>query len=255
MLVKSDKSGTLEVPDNLSVDSVSVFRNSLKELLDKKPVAINLNCSNLDHVTSSHVNLLWQARMMCREYSVQLLLISVSGTLISVLKVLDLIEEFEIEKTSFSGSPSGKIDIRQIGDGELKLEFCIDSMSITANLAEFKKFLVEIAAPSKSMVELETVFYEVVTNIRLHSGLTAKDSVSFHALSDGRRITLEFIDSGVAFDPTTQDVAFEPVSAMKQGKRRGFGLIMIARMGGRMGYEYRGGYQNVLTVEKQWSNG
>lgn len=253
MLVKSENSGSILIPDNLSVDSLSGFRNSLTKCLDRKPTRILLDCSALEHVTSSHINLLWQARMMCQEFSIPLVLKSVSENMISVLKVLDLFEEFEIETQSFPDTLPEQGGAEQIGDGELKLEFDVDSKNISANLIEFRDFLKKINASAERLVEMETVFYEVVTNIRLHSGLGPQDVVSFHALSKSGRITLEFVDSGIAFDPTAQDVAFIPKEAMKDGKRRGFGLIMITRMGGHLSYQYRDGKYNVLTMEKQWS--
>lgn len=231
-----------------------MLRGSLEDWLDKKPSRVLLDCSAIEHPTSSHINLLWQARMLCAEQSVPLLLKSVSENLISVLRVLDLYEEFEIETYSVSDKSPREGVAKPVSDGELKLEFSVDSIRISAKLTEFREFLGKIRTPSERRVELETIFYEVVTNIRLHSGLGPQDVILFHALSDGSKITLEFIDYGVAFNPTDQDVGFEPKAAMREGKRRGFGLIMISRMGGRLSYERRDGNQNILTVEKQWSD-
>jgi len=255
MLVKADKSGAISVPDNLSVDTISVFRSLLTEWLSNTPARVLLDCSALDHVTSSHINLLWQARMMSKEKSVPLYLTMVSANLINVLKVLDLFEEFEIETHSASNASHGKEVSEQVSDGELKFEFRVDSISISEKLVELREFLEKIRVPEESRVELETVFYEVVTNIRLHSGLGPHDTVLFQTRSTRSKITLEFIDSGVAYNPTEQDVGFEPKAAIKEGKRRGFGLIMISRMSSYLSYERRDDSNNVLTVEKQWGDG
>ena len=252
MLVESNKNLVLKIPKILSVESVDKFHEELGALISQEPSVLELDCSQIDLVTSSHINLLWEARTLCLERGIKIKLCFVSSGLIRVLKVLDLHEIFLGDRSELPDNALHQDYEQNRASGEFKLEFKAETNSITRALAEFRRFLSKLNLPMKGVIELEIVFYEVVTNIRLHSGVSPDATILFNANSLKNKIMMVFIDQGKAFDPTSKEQNFEPDKAIKEKKRHGFGLTMITRMTDRITYERREDRINVLTLEKRW---
>ena len=252
MLVDSKETLVIKVPKILSVETVDKFHEELGALINKTPRVVELDCSRIDLVTSSHINLLWEARTLCLERGINIKLCFVSSGLIRVLKVLDLYEIFMGKREVMSEGISEDDSGQPRASGEFKLEFKAEANNITRALAEFRRYLSKLNLPMKGVIELEIVFYEVVTNIRLHSGISPQANIVFNASSGKNSITMVFIDQGKPFDPTREEQNFDPDKAIKEKKRHGFGLTMITRMTNRMIYERRDDRINVLTLEKHW---
>ena len=254
MLVKTDESEQLLVPSGTTVNEIPRFRGALEDLVTSNVNTIELSCSNLDHVTSSHVNLLWQARMRCHENGKKVVLTDVRENLVKVLEVLDLYDEFEIQLLDSNNQKTEKKPKKlSVRSDHISLEIGVDSISISAGLTALREFLRNNRAPRDSAVEIETLFYEVVTNIRLHSGMAPSDKIKLDIVTDQNLGRLTFEDKGIGFDPTSKEDDFQPKLAAKKSQRRGFGLIMIHRMSDRMNYERIDGCWNVFTIEKYWS--
>ena len=253
MLTETGATLVIKVPKVLSVTAIDRFYDDLNNGLSRKPSIVELDCSQVDLVTSSHVNLLWEARSNCLNSNIEVKLSSVSAGLIRVLKVLDLYDVFlgSGEVSHDEDSPSQAVDNVQDEAG-LNLEFRVESKAITRALAEFRRFMSRLKIPMKSVIELEIVFYEVTTNIRLHSGLAADNTVIFTATPLSDKLVMCFTDHGKEFDPTAQVSDFDPEKIIRDRKKHGFGLTMINRMTGNMIYERRDGRINVLTLEKYW---
>jgi anti-sigma regulatory factor (Ser/Thr protein kinase)/anti-anti-sigma regulatory factor len=242
-------------PANLSADKIDRFYDeTARSLQSKTSEPVEIDCSRIERVTSSHINVLWQARIQCTAVGSDLALISPSADLIRVLRALDLYEIFiprqscPAETDSVSEKP-GPFEPGQAFD----LRFKPDVRSIDSALTAFRDFLEQIEIVGTPAFELETAFYEVATNIRVHGQLANDDTVEFTAECLPDRLSMKFIDPGRPFNYESLNSEFDPEQAMTEGRKRGFGLIMISRMTDNVRYERRDKRYNVLTVEKTWS--
>ncbi len=244
---------TLLVPADLSDDAVTRFDRGLKELLMGDPVSIALDVSQLEHVTSSHIKLLWQAYHICLDAGVTMELKSLSPGLVRVLKVLDLYELLADDHESIRPQLRKAV---QIESGDILHtyvdEFTVDSRSIDEALEGFLKFLRRFALPEVVIFQLRTVFYEVATNIRSHAQMGDEDLVVFLARVEGSKLIMVFADSGVPFDSKGSTADFDPRTASRNGQTRGFGLTLVRRLTDKMSYVRINDVINVLTLEKKW---
>jgi len=242
-------------PANLSADEIDRFYDeTARSLQSKTAEAVEIDCSRIGRVTSSHINILWQARIQCTAVGSELSLISPSADLIRVLRALDLYEVFIPQpgrqaETEFLPGKTGPLDSGQAFD----LSFKPDARSIDSALTAFRDFLEQIKVVGTPAFELETAFYEVATNIRIHGQLGNEDTVEFTAECLPDRLSMRFIDPGRPFNYEALQSDFDPGQAMAEGRKRGFGLVMISRLTDNVRYERRDKRYNVLTVEKSWS--
>lgn len=243
----------IRVPNQLTADSQAAFEQELKSSLAFSPQTVSLDCSGIEHVTSSHIKVLWQSRAVAQETGATVRLVSVTIALKRVLEVLDLYILFESDLPSEPDPTCATPPDLKQPSTVLHVEFEAESGRINTVLARFREFLRELDIPHMCAVELETVFYEVATNICLHGSVNDHDKVSFMAIPRSDRITLRFIDSGKSFDPTAPRPAFRPDAAIRNRQNRGLGLTIITRMADRVHYNRQDGKFNVLTVEKNWS--
>jgi anti-sigma regulatory factor (Ser/Thr protein kinase)/anti-anti-sigma regulatory factor len=238
----------------LTTDSQAAFEQELNSLLALQPATICLDCSEIEHVTSSHIKVLWQSRAAAHETGATVRLTSVAIALKRVLEVLDLYSLFETD------TPTAELDLATAAMPDLKqpstvlhVEFEAEAGRINTVLARFRDFLRELDIPRMCAIELETIFYEVATNICLHGQVNKGHLVSLMAIPRSDRITLRFVDRGRPFDPTAPRPAFRPDAAIRDRQNRGLGLTIITRMANRVHYNRQDGQFNVLTIEKNWS--
>lgn len=239
---------TILFPAELTVGFLSDFYSQLDNLLQDSPGEIELDCSALDRVTSIHVSTLWQVHIMCQQASIPLRLSSVKYGLERVLRVLDLYHllvdegkgEVEIDGTETKYAAS------------LQLRFKVTVEDINRALDKFRDFLMRLNLGEICAFDLETVFYEVATNIRLHGGLNKDDSVLFTASLANDRISLLFVDPGILFDPTRKASTCDQQQRNYRNLSRGLGLRMIKRMMDDISYERVNNRLNVLTLEKKF---
>jgi anti-sigma regulatory factor (Ser/Thr protein kinase) len=220
----------------------------ITEALNSSPSKILLDCSLLEGATSIQVNTLWRVQQRCAEAGIKAKLISVGAGLTRVLRVLDLYDWMVAEgekplRELCLDPPAGGVT----GPAALSLKFGTTVEEINRALREFRQYLSMQYIPEVACLELETVFYEVATNIRLHAGLRNGDYIDFQANRSGEIIVLEFRDPGQPFDPTKVAVKFDPSAAIRNRQKRGLGLIMIRRMVDSMRYECSDGL-NVLRL-------
>lgn len=253
-MVETKQIQAIRVPDQLTADSQAAFERELMSLLAQKPDAVSLDCSGIEHVTSSHIKVLWQSRAAAHETGTAIRLVSVAIALKRVLEVLDLYGLFETDTPVDEAAEACALspDLKQPST-VLHVEFEPEAGRINTVLARFREFLRELDIPRMCAVELETIFYEVATNICLHGQMNDHSKVSFMAIPRSDRITLRFIDGGKSFDPTAPRPAFRPDAAIRCRQNRGLGLTIITRMADRVHYNRQDGQCNVLTVEKKWS--
>lgn len=253
MQVETQNTPSITIPADLSGDSVADLDENLKSLLQKNPKVIILDSSQMEHVTSSHINALWQAHQLCKDAGVEMRLKSPSPGLIRVLKVLDLYSVFAKDQ-DFDASQLRQAVQIELGDRTETYsdEFHADLDSMNAALEEFLKYLKCLHLPETVEYELRTVFYEVTTNIRTHARIERDSLIEFASRVDGSKIVLTFADSGMPFDPTGLATDMDMQTASKNGQSRGFGITLIRKLTDKISYVRRDDAVNVLTIEKRW---
>ena len=240
MPTETRPAASVPVPEDLSAVAVKQFLNGLAAVMETRPPLVVLDCGRLGQVTSSHVNLLWQAYRQCESAGLAMQLRSASQNLVRILRLLDLDGLFTFDESS---QPETYDD-----------DVVSTSEGIDEGLQRFLRYLGTVGIPESIMFELRTIVYETLTNIRIHSGIRPGEPVGFSAVYAPNRMLLTFVDSGPPFDPTARPDQFDFRKAAENGQTHGFGIVMIKRLATRIGYVRSGNHTNVLTVEKLWGN-
>ncbi|MCP4566358.1 MAG: STAS domain-containing protein [FCB group bacterium] len=253
MNVNTTPNISLNVPSQLTPGNVTDFEDKLSSVLRNCQENIAMDCSALEFVTSSHINLLWAAHLQCADDGITMYLQSPTAGLIRVLKVLDLYDVFEYTNEGTFAVTSNE---KPVFDNSLRPSYRdhipADRESIDKALIDFMNFLSGGGLPELTEFELRTIFYEVTTNIRLHSGISEKDRMEFTVKVGDRRIILEFIDSGMPFDITSQNLELEPRLAGQRRQKRGIGLNMVHKLADRVSYTRQDNSRNIVAIEKHW---
>ncbi len=244
---------TILLPCDISPGTLSGFDQVVREAIAGNPTLLRMDCRSLERVVSSHINMLWSAHTLCHDHGIPLRLSNPPQALLRILQLLDLEDAFEYEGAApWLG--------RQVEHDQPRLEasksFADDIPAviddIDAALARFMAFLADIHASATTILELRTMFYEIATNIRIHSGLTGQDRFQVRAVADGDALTITFVDAGEYFDPTAKLHRLDAAAASHSRQKRGFGLPMIHQLADSVAYERDGESRNVLTVTKKW---
>jgi anti-sigma regulatory factor (Ser/Thr protein kinase)/anti-anti-sigma regulatory factor len=242
----------ISVPADLDDASLVGFRARLDSLVAEAPREAVLDCSCLDHVTSDHVNTLWVAHNKCKEAGIPIRLSSVRCGLERVLKVLDLYDLFIVERAVGGQRREVAGGLREIiFRPVLRLDFRPVTGEVDEALNKFHDFLTRLNLEETCTFDLEIVFYEVATNIRMHGQLRETDAVAFVATPINGMISLQFIDSGPVFDPTGSESRFNPREAIRKEQRQGFGLVMIRRLADTIYYERIDDRLNLVGLWKE----
>lgn len=256
MLKTRRQQSWIRIPKAINRDSVASVRADLVRTLNSSPGKLLIDCSELEHVVSSHINLLWQIYDSCHQRGVKVRLDGVPDGLLRVLEALDLAEYF-CEASSTQPTDIRALQqqaSRKLVQGEFTREFAATVPGVADALDGFMLYLEGMGLPAMLKFELKTVFYEIATNIRTHAELTEADRIDFTASCNGEHMELRFVDRGVPFDLTRQDHHLDVSQAARNGQLHGFGLAMINRLSDRMTYSREGDGMNVLIVEKVWSD-
>ena len=245
--------GSIVVPIDLADKSVNEFTEHLTALIGSSPREISLDCSRLTWVTSKHVNLLWQAHIQCQDSGIQARLVNTSEKLIRVLKILDIYDLLTCEPAQ----STTRLQISSFtNNSETKpsweIGFRPEATEIKVALERFQNYLTSLKVSDLFTFEIETVFYEIATNIRLHSGISDDERILLRCLPNSDKLKMEFQYRGVRFDPTNKKLEFDIRVAAQSGQKRGYGLLMINRMTDSIKYNQKDTDCNVLTLEKHW---
>ena len=253
MSTKTESIPVVLVPRELSNQALLLFEQSLKEMINRSPDRLGLDCSDLGLVSSSHVNVLWVAREKCEAADISLRLCNVSTALIRILKVLDLDEFFLRDEaaTAKENEPCAKHAQKQ-NDRRLDISVKSSSDEILDALHRFREFLKTLNVDPLFAIELETVFYETLTNIRVHGEIEEGDAIEFSGTANSIAMEMTFTDRGRPFNPTENVRNYDPGAAIRTRQKHGFGLTMIARMTDSMDYRRENDELNVLKLKKYW---
>jgi anti-sigma regulatory factor (Ser/Thr protein kinase)/anti-anti-sigma regulatory factor len=251
MSVRARKTDVLLVPVDVDGENLEGFYAELNCRLKQQLEEIHLDCSLLEHASSTHINTLWQARNRCEEAGVAVRLISVGYGLARVLEVLDLCGLFLTERDGVeaaAGAPGPDMDTPP--PEELVLDVCPTVEGIRDAMRCLHGYVTGLSLGEIFAFDLETVFYEVTTNIRLHGEIGGGQVIRFTAAPRNGVFRLRFEDPGPHFDPTSREMDFDLRRAAKNRERRGFGLAMIKRLVDRISYERQDEQLNILNLEK-----
>jgi anti-sigma regulatory factor (Ser/Thr protein kinase) len=134
----------------------------------------------------------------------------------------------------------------------LDLQVSPTAENIEVAMSKLVSYLIQSGLPELTAFELQTIFYEIATNIRLHSGLNSDDSFAVTIELDGRRILLIVSDPGVEFNPTSRSNDLNVQEAGRRLQRRGFGLSMVKGLCKTMSYTRTADHRNQLVITKYW---
>lgn len=251
MPVRADKMVTLLVPVGVDGETVKGFYTELDSYLHESPEQVLLDCSLLEHATSTHINALWQARNRCEDAGVAVKLTSVTYGLERVLIVLDLYDLFAAERDGVEARAARGLEMDAGHPDALVLEVPPTTEGVGAAMHALHDYLIGLSLGEMFAFDLETVFYEVTTNIRLHGQLREDESIRFDAIPQNGIFRLRFEDPGPRFDPTSRETNFDPREAMRARQRHGFGLAMIKSLMDGLHYERENDRLNILNLEKR----
>lgn len=248
-----NKNCRVVIPENTSELNSKEILTDIRNLIKKSPAEIILDCSQLSQVVSSHINILWQIRLDCDKAGISLKLESVPEKLKRVLQLLDLYELFVQEPDVPQETPVKEEETQSYipENAKFKTIFTSSSEQIGQALLKFKNFLDNLPLPQVFSFELETVFYEVATNIRLYGEVRKSDRIEFSMHPEENKVIMIFKYNGIYFDPTLYNYDFDPAETARLRKKRGYGLTMIKRMTDSINYQRIGNSTNVLVLEKK----
>ena len=249
----STKIKTVTVPPEATHRATEEFEQETRDAVAEKPELLRLDCSALKMVVSSHIDLLWMTRTLCLDNAVSLCLFNPPVALMRILNVLDLVEAFEYEGDNHQLGQ--KVD-RDSEIVRLPQTFTdtvrANSNDIDEGVSRFLAFLGDIRAGATTILELRTVYYEIATNIRVHSGISEEDQFLVNSTAEWNQITLTFTDPGKPFDSTIVADNLDPFASSLRRQRYGFGLSMVRRLIDSMTYSRNEWSCNVLILIKKW---
>ncbi len=241
----------IPVPGEITNDSGQDFLKNLKSLVAASRGPINIDCSAMKMVSSNHVSILWQARDICAGADREIHLRSASQNLIRVLKIMDLADLFYIHPAAENTMGEITQTFLLAPQNNFSADINLSMENINRALIQFLEYLAGFGISERITFELQTVFYEIATNLRIHVGRQCGNSFKFMATCASDKLIMRFIDSGHSFDPTTVPNYLNPDMAIMTKRQNGLGLIMVKRMTDRMSYERKNGCLNILTLEKK----
>jgi anti-sigma regulatory factor (Ser/Thr protein kinase) len=126
-------------------------------------------------------------------------------------------------------------------------------VDINEALLRFGDHVHTLDLDSDTEFELQTLFYEIATNIRQHGKAKDGEGVQVTLVAQQDKITVSFTDGGPPFDPTQQSVDYDFRQAASTKQTRGFGIALIQRMTDAMTYSRLNDTHNMLTLCKRRS--
>lgn len=252
MQYNTDSKYSISFPDDLTGKCIRRFRKEIDSMLESKPGKVFLDCTDLKQVSSSHVNVIWDAYCACNDAGVSLELIGITEGLIRVLKVLDLYEILIGPENSKDNTVERQVNPRiDMKDFAFDRRFKPRVQNISETIQEMKKYLGDHRFNESVILELETIFYEIATNIRLHAQVDKNSDIELLVELHQNKIAIKFIYAGIAFDPTVQGGEYNLKKVVQNRQKRGYGLVMINRMADKISYKRTEKNLNELVIEKQ----
>lgn len=250
MSLQIDKNCQIHLDPDFAANDGQEFLAELEEILKTSPRDVWFDCGDLERITSRGVGVLWHAHHNCANSGSRLHLEFVAEGVIRTFRVLDLCELFDLEPTAIENrsTPSSGADSNQDHYSDT---VGISEKGVDKALIRLGQFLHRLELDQTLSMDLQTLFYEVITNIRIHSEIDPGEKVSVDLKINAREATFRFTDPGIPFDPATHPVDYDYARDAKLGQTHGFGLALMRRMADQMTYSREHGTHNVLTITKR----
>ena len=133
----------------------------------------------------------------------------------------------------------------------------MDSMTIPANLEnldtvnEFvEQRLAPFDCPPRTLLQLQLAIEEIFVNIASYAYFPEEGvaEVRCQVLNDPLRVEIQFLDSGVPFDPLAREDADTSEEAL-MSREGGLGILLVKNTMDDVRYSYEDG-KNILTILK-----
>jgi anti-sigma regulatory factor (Ser/Thr protein kinase)/anti-anti-sigma regulatory factor len=249
------KSITLAVPAEIDNGHSGGFWRELEAVMEKTPGAIILDCAEVTRPSSRHIYLLWRVFQECEENNTKIRLSNVNLQLIRVLVILDLYDLFMAHEAT-------GISVKAFEDGT---DFILKSIpekwvtgimpnnkDINRAMDQFKTYLASFAVPEILCYDLMTIFYEIATNIKQHSGIEESNEFDFMAIPYHNTIHLKFEYHGDEFDPTSAMTDIEINESGRNRRIRGYGLALVSKLADEISYQRLDNNLNRLLIKRGW---
>jgi len=251
MSTSTNTAFVVRMPRDISAQAAEDFSVALQTVLATSPAVVILDCSDIDQVTAAHTKLLWQAHLECSMIGASVSLKGASYYVWKVLKSLDLDSFFVATETPGDGLADRGSKSSMESSTRFEREYGVDEAGVENTQADFLQFLDSLGVPKADSYVLKTLYYEIATNIRLHSGLAASRTVHFAAEAEPDRVQLIFVDSGIPFNPIEDDVSTVTQSEARRN-RKPLGLAVMHKLADRLDYRRMDDSRNVLVVDRKW---
>ncbi|KAA3636412.1 MAG: STAS domain-containing protein [Calditrichaeota bacterium] len=243
----------VSIPLETYTGDQDLFLESIQEGLSNNKMAIYVDCQQLQSISSSHVSLLWKAMQLCKENDTEFILKNVRDLVLDVLVTLDLQDIFVVEQQDKGKDEFLETDkFSYIAIEPLELKFSLTVENIVRQKYAVGSHLDQALISKQIIFEIQTIFYEAVTNIRLHSDMNSQTPIEFYLSQMNDNIIMQFTDTGKEFDPTQHEQVYSSKKAIKERMKNGFGIMMMKKMSDKVSYK-RVNNKNVLTITKSWS--
>jgi len=253
MSIKSNDVKTIVIPFDLNNRSPAGFLKDIQSIIRKSEKQLSLNCVQLKRLNKEHIIVLLNIIHSRFNVGMEVCVESASPALLKVFYELGL-SKYIKSNLNATSSENGALLISTslITGNPFYDEFKTDSLSLQQSLNDFERYLVSNNIGDLPRMALYTIYYEITRNILEHSGLNKKDKVSVYAYNEKNRFVLRFIDYGVKFDPSSCPGELNLENVLKNGRRRGIGLLLVHRLSSSIRYKRSEPGANILTIEKKW---
>jgi len=253
MPVESARECIIRVPESITGEDLEAFLRNIRRSIASKSKEITLDCSALEYASPGHISTIWRAHVDCVHAGVPVNVSSVKRNLKRILKALDLHDYLIREDESVLLESIEGIEAQlNHHSPKLQVKFWPTAEDVNHVMAELNTHFANSGVSEIESFELQTVFYEIATNIRLHSRNGEGSAAWLELFNLDDSLILKFVDEGPPFDPTQEEARFDPEEAIKNGQNRKIGLALVKRLVNAIHYERENGRLNVLYLKKRF---
>ena len=134
----------------------------------------------------------------------------------------------------------------------LKISADVDNLDSVTGFVD--SHLEDVGCPLKFQMQIDVAVEEIFVNIASYAYRQSSDKnaeISLYFEEEPKTVVIEFIDSGMPFDPLAKDDPDVTLSA-EERKIGGLGIFMVKKTMDDVQYKRENG-QNILTIRKKLS--
>ena len=244
-----ETASVLVFPEHVSEQSAEMFIRDLKEHLnDTTSEQTVIDCSKIPKLSTLQTDLLNQIAGLCKDANVQLRLDSEQIGLTDYLRAICEDNNSDVLVTNESSAPRTVV-AGQVGcpATEFRDDFHPTVSELHSTALKLDGFVRALECDLQTRYAIKTIFYEIVTNIRLYSGMKQEEKIKFRTTISEAAVTMTFIDSGRRFD-----ISKAPngpcVSAEHEEERLSFGIHLIKTLSDKIEYSRSEESENIVII-------